>query len=888
MFQETEHEKIGSTISHYQILAKLGAGGMGVVYKARDLKLNRLVAIKFLSPELTLDKDAIARFVHEAQTVSALNHPNICTIHEIDECNGTHFMVMEFIDGETLHGISASRGALPLTEILDIIIKVADALKAAHAKGIIHRDIKPDNIMISREGYVKVMDFGLAKLKSGAELVPSETEPRIADSSPSDYSPYSVSSLYGTDAYMSPEQIERSPLDERSDVFSLGVVIYEMVAGRKPFVGYDDIAVMKSILNDEPQLPTSSEHHSYSELNRVILKALAKKPGDRHACMAEFYADLKKLQNLSTKRSVSDRPKIIYRSVAAILILIIIGLIVLLSQLSGSKGEQFPAPTALKMYSIGTTSEIEGSPAFSPDDKKVMFSSRTIGLPVNYTMNWIKELESGAMTKVVEWGTASSWSPDGSRIAYANQDGIFIYDLNQLNSIQITKFGIMPKWSPNGQEIVFFSNTGGLPTEQSAIFLYHFKSATWQQISPLNGLQFAHPYWSPDGRWIICTGGEGSRKDFWLIEAATSKARTISNVGHWINNPVWCPSGQFIYYLSNQNGTFDIWRVPIDLKNGHLIEKPIQITTGLEVTSLEISHDGNKLIFARNETKEQIWCVPLNGSADALSKAKVVMSNLSGTENIEISPDGSQMVLETTYGGVRSLMLKSLRDNTEKVLYKEQPTFAPTWSADGKWIAFDAGGGNNADIWRIAVAGGQAEKIIANNSADWSPTYSPDGNYLCYLSNRNKQFDLWIHDLKTGTAQPVTNSPGSKSRGFWSHDAQKLAYYENCFEESCCRIFIYELSAQKIKELLYIPDRRSTITDKLVWKADDTALYYLFRAWLPLCEISIKTKQVKTVLNFKQGELTPSGNRVFAVYNNLLYFVSSNEAADIWIAEGLR
>jgi Tol biopolymer transport system component len=221
-------------------------------------------------------------------------------------------------------------------------------------------------------------------------------------------------------------------------------------------------------------------------------------------------------------------------------------------------------------------------------------------------------------------------------------------------------------------------------------------------------------------------------------------------------------------------------------------------------------------------------------------------------------------------------------------LYKEQQAFAPTWSADGKWIAFDAGGGNKADIWRIPAEGGQAERIIASDSADWSPTYSPDGNYLCYISNRSGQFDLWIHDLKNGEDQQVTNSHGSKSRGFWSHDARKLAYFENCSEEDCCRIFSYDLISQKLEEILNIPERRSAITDKLVWKADDSALYYLFRAWLPLCEVSIKTKKVKIVLNFKQGELTPSGNRVFAVYHDILYFVSSNEASDIWIAEGLR
>lgn len=229
-----------------------------------------------------------------------------------------------------------------------------------------------------------------------------------------------------------------------------------------------------------------------------------------------------------------------------------------------------------------------------------------------------------------------------------------------------------------GHEITFYSNTAGLAGEKSAIFLYNIAQKSVQPISPQNGIKYTSPYWSPDGRWIICTARKGSRWELWLIEAASGQTFPLTHNGLWVKNPVWCPSGQFIYYLSNQNGTFDVWRVPIDMKKMRLVDKAIQITTGLEIMNLEISSDGNKLIFSRNETKDQIWCLPLTGKPDALKQAKLVMSNLKGTENIEISPDGRHIVMETTSAGQRTLMLKSLVDYAERVLYQDQQPFSPT------------------------------------------------------------------------------------------------------------------------------------------------------------------------------------------------------------------
>ncbi|MCU0645583.1 MAG: hypothetical protein MUC94_15165 [bacterium] len=267
----------------------------------------------------------------------------------------------------------------------------------------------------------------------------------------------------------------------------------------------------------------------------------------------------------------------------------------------------------------------------------------------------------------------------------------------------------------------------------------------------------------------------------------------------------------------------------------------------------------------------------------------MLMSNLGATENIEVSSDGAGLVVETLFGGIRTLMLKSLMDSTETVLYREQPAFAPSWSADGRWIAFDAGGGNNADIWRISANGGPAKKIIENPGADWMPTYSPDGNYLCFLSNRSGQFELWIKNLVSGEISQITNSPAVKSRGFWSHDSKKLAYIQKPN-----RICIFDFASRKAEEFVYLPNWQSgnDTVHKLVWKEDDSSLYFftflaMQERWgNALIEISLENKRQRIVFR-SQKEMTLS-HMTFSIFKGDIYFLTHETMDDIWLAEGLQ
>ena len=504
---------IGRNISHFKLLEKIGEGGMGVVYKAQDIRLHRLVAIKVLPDHLTSNQVILHRFTQEAQAASALNHPNICTIHDVGEENGVHFIVMELIEGQTLRQVLEERGLLPEQEVIEIGIKICEGMAAAHAKGIIHRDIKPENIMISEQGLLKVMDFGLAKLVFKDEDQSNAATAEFIGIPSRSILKTSLSTFQGTASYMAPEQIRKETIDKRTDVFSMGVVLCELLTGIPPFVGRDSTAVMKSILKDTPKPLSESKSDVSPETAAAIQKAIHKLPSMRHANPAALG---RALQRSATIRGRKPRKQRIFTTAVASL-LVLVGLAFSMSTLKGwLTGDIKNAIlfSSVQTKAIGLTSEIEKWPAFSPDGKQIIYTSAKLGPKALNPILKIKDLETGQIRDFIHpfqneselLVEAPDWSPDGRWIAFSGS-GICIVDTGGQIAERIVNFGFGPNWSPDGKRIVF-STRESSPGADNDILVYNFLDSTYRQVSPDNGVKYTYADWSPDGRWIVCIGGE--------------------------------------------------------------------------------------------------------------------------------------------------------------------------------------------------------------------------------------------------------------------------------------------------------------------------------------------------------------------------------------------
>ena len=516
---------IGQTISHYKITEKLGEGGMGVVYKAKDTKLDRPVALKFLAPHLLRDEEGRKRFEREAKAAAKLDHPNICTVYEIDEADGRTFIVMAFLEGRPLSE-RIDEGPLKLTEALSIAIQMAEGLEAAHDKGITHRDIKPDNVMLmsGSRGLVKLMDFGLAQLAGSSKLTREGT-------------------TLGTPAYMSPEQASGEPTDPRADIWGLGAVLYEMVAGRLPFQGEVDQAVIYAIVNEQPEPLTALRTGVPKDLERIVDKCLAKEADERYQHVTDLLVDLQACRHVLESESdrTGQKPAEATKTSPA---LIGTGAVVLLTVLGlgwwfGSSSESsVEPPPAYNLTAITQDTGYTGQPALSPDGRLLAFASDRSG-EGNLDI-YVQQLGGGdpiPLTTDEADDETPSFSPDGNRVVFrSGRDGGGIYVVPALggNPRRIADGGRDPQFSPDGASVSYV-----LPEVNTANQIFR---RSW--IAPASGgtarqletnLGIAVPLaWSPDGQHLLVVGstepsefGRTTQLDWWLVPLEGGEATSL-------------------------------------------------------------------------------------------------------------------------------------------------------------------------------------------------------------------------------------------------------------------------------------------------------------------------------------------------------------------------
>ena len=608
MFADEQTESLaGSSFGPYEILSKLGAGGMGDVYLAQDNRLGRKVALKLLPSHFTSDRDRLRRFQQESRAASALNHPNILTIYEVGEASDRPFIATEFIDGQTLRKRMTAR--LTLGDALEISIQVASALSAAHAAGIVHRDIKPENIMIRADGFVKVLDFGLVKL----------TEKRATDSEASTLVNTDAGVVMGTAHYMSPEQARGFAVDTRTDIWSLGVVLYEMVTGHTPFEGGTPSDVLSLILQREPAPLVRYSPEVPTELERIIRKALHKDREERYQTVKDFLIDLKNLKRelefkAELERSASSnrndeamgamssglavngtatQPPVQTSSIAAAhptssaeyvvtkirhhkqVVFIVLGTIALLAvgwYLVHLRSRTNVASTPLRNAAFTQLTDQPGPeyfPSLSPDGKSMVYASYVAGSWDLYLQR-VGGKNSINLTKDSPADdTQPAFSPDGEQIAFRSAregGGIFVMGATGESVKRLTDFGFNPAWSPDGKEIACADESIVQPysrgTTGTRTWTVNVATGEKQLVTKVDSVQ---PNWSPHGVRIAYWGRRSgmAQRDIWTIPAGGGEPAEVTNDPAVDWNPVWSPDGKYLYFASDRGGSMNLWRVPI-------------------------------------------------------------------------------------------------------------------------------------------------------------------------------------------------------------------------------------------------------------------------------------------------------------------------------------
>jgi len=788
---------IGRTVSHYRILEKLGGGGMGVVYKAEDLRLHRFVALKLLPDDLASDPQTLARFEREAQAASSLNHPNICTIYEIGESDGKTFIAMECLEGATLKHIIAGH-PMELQRLLDLAIEITEALDAAHSKGIIHRDIKPANIFVTSRGHAKILDFGLAKVTSTKSAAANDAAATLGVD---DLQQTSPGTTLGTVAYMSSEQALGQELDPRTDLFSFGVVLYEMATGSSPFQGATSAAIFNAILNQTPVPPGQLKRGLSPKLEEIIGKALEKNRELRCQSAAEVNADLKRLRRelesgATARTAVAVQAPVRRRSAVWAVVTILAVLFAGYVFRKGFAGNAVNPLSAARLVQLTTTEGLHEFPAWALDEKRLAYCGEVNG----FKKIFVKALQGEPQQLTAGTGDdiQPKWTPDGRSILFvrSNQprgklepgdvfgqyDGgdIWRKDLASGAEEKFLNNAFNPSFSPDGKSIAVDASWAG----PRRIWIVDAQGHNPQQITSDNSEAVDHlePNWSPDGKNIVFQNLERTKFSIKIVNVATRSITALTEGRYHDLNPAWSHSGKQIYFSSDRGGGLNIWRMEVS-GNGAPIGTPQQVTMGSgQDVQLAMSSTGGQLAFAILRQNADLWRLPVSSQTGSVTgNPEEVIASTREDSRGAWSPDGTQIAFNSDRNGEMNLYVHSLADHSNRQLTKGPGgDFQPQWSPDGKRLVFFSSRAGNADIWMVDVATGGLTQLTSDRALDINPFFSPDGSYIAFQSDRSGRLEVWV--MKSDGAEQRQLSKIGVTGHFlrWSRDGANVVFRCPC------------------------------------------------------------------------------------------------------------
>ena len=886
----------GQCIDHYEIIEKLGEGGMGIVYKARDTRLNRFVALKLLLGEHAGHENQIRRFALEARAASTLNHPNIVTVHDVSSENGSDFIVMEYVRGKALDQLIPRKG-MRLNEALKIAIQIADALSAAAAAGVVHRDLKPSNVMVGDSGLVKVVDFGLAKLIDSSSSdqtrtmgVNSEEPPQTREGT-----------VVGTVSYMSPEQAEGKPLDARSDIFSFGAVLYEMVTGQRAFRGETSMSIISAILRDEPQPVSALASDVPRDLEKIVNRCLRKDPDRRFQNIADVRVALLELKEetdsgtLPASETLQKAHHGWWIAGACAMIAIAISIGVWLYR---------PPPPPQPEFRVTPLTSYAGfqrDPAFSPDGNQVAFA--WTGRSGTVTHIYAKVIGTDTPLQLTSGDLPDmhpAWAPDGKSIAFIrvlSPTVTGIYEIPPLGGLErnIAEIFANPYqtlgWSRDSKWLV----TSGRqqPDKPSRIFAISVESEQVRPISLGSKSEEFYPALSFDsehlafsrelsfGRWGIFVVPVNQNLE------PTKTPRRLNTPFGLNRQPIWSTDGKDVIFANGGTVNTHLWRIAVD---GGTPAQDLSMI-GSVAYQPAIAPRGERLAYVHDFNNANIWSIPVTPNGKAGPPVSTIASPRSNwIRSNGFSPDGKKIAFESDRSGPYGVWVANADGSNATFLTRLSGS--PSWSPDSRTIAFDSRRDERGEIYVISADGGPVRRLTSAHGDNLHPCWSHDGKWIYFDSNRTGRFETFKISPQGGEEIQVTHNGGLMPQE--SPDGKFLFYTRG--PALSAPLFKMPLSGGEETQVLpSVPERRWAVSEYGVWFLESVTTGFDPGLWL--METPSAGRANLRFLNFRSGSVTtarvipksPAGGLAISRDGTtLLYNQVDHQATEILLVDHFR